>query len=69
MKLVNAALPRKLARWQKKLLKKSRKLKKMGTKKRHRLRLMNKRLCYSIEFFDELFANFNQVEWFSFAFE
>jgi CHAD domain-containing protein len=46
-----------LARWQDKLLKKSRKLPKMGTEKRHRLRLMNKKLCYSIEFFADLFPN------------
>jgi CHAD domain-containing protein len=44
----------KLARWQQKLLKKSRKLPKMDPKKRHRLRLLNKKLCYSIEFFEDL---------------
>lgn len=48
---------RKLTRWQERLLKKSRKLVKMGTKKRHRLRLMNKKLCYSIEFLDDLSAD------------
>jgi CHAD domain-containing protein len=29
----------------------------MSEKKRHRLRLMNKKLCYSIEFFADLFPN------------
>jgi CHAD domain-containing protein len=42
---------RKLARWRVKLLKKSRRLADMDTKQRHRLRLANKRLRYSIEFF------------------
>jgi CHAD domain-containing protein len=45
---------RKLSRWEEKILKKRRKLLKMGTKKRHRLRLMNKKLCYSIEAFEDL---------------
>jgi CHAD domain-containing protein len=44
----------KLAQWTKKLLKKSQKIRDMGTKKRHRLRLMNKKLHYSIEFFGGL---------------
>jgi CHAD domain-containing protein len=39
----------KLAQWQKKLVKKSRELEEFGTKKRHRLRLKNKRLSYAIE--------------------
>jgi CHAD domain-containing protein len=47
----------KLTRWQEKLLKKSRKLRVMSTKKRHRLRLMNKKLYYSTEFFADLFGN------------
>jgi CHAD domain-containing protein len=47
----------KLMRWQEKLLKKSRKLGNMRVKKRHRLRLMNKKLCYSTEFCEELFQN------------
>jgi CHAD domain-containing protein len=29
----------------------------MSAKKRHRLRLMSKKLCYSIEFFPHLFSN------------
>jgi CHAD domain-containing protein len=41
-------------RWQEKLLKKSRRLLEMGPKKRHRLRLMNKKLNYSIGFFEDL---------------
>jgi CHAD domain-containing protein len=48
---------RKLMRWQEKLLKKSRKLRDMGTKRRHRLRLANKKLFYSTEFFGELFSD------------
>jgi CHAD domain-containing protein len=47
----------KLARWQQKLLKKSRKLQKMGPEKRHRLRLLNKKLTYSIDFFVDLFSD------------
>jgi len=45
----------KLARWQRKLLKKSRKLARMCGKRRHRLRLKTKRLNYSVEFFEGLF--------------
>ena len=40
---------RKLMRWRKKLIKRSRKLREIGTRKRHRLRLLNKRLSYAIE--------------------
>jgi CHAD domain-containing protein len=47
----------KLARWQKKLLKKSHKLLEMGSTKRHRLRLLNKKLNYSIGFFEDLFPD------------
>jgi CHAD domain-containing protein len=49
--------PRRLERWQEKLLKKSRKLQVMSAKKRHRLRLMNKKLCYSIEFLTDLYSD------------
>lgn len=45
----------KLAQWKHKLVKKSRKLMEMGTRRRHRLRLRNKKLSYSVEFFKELF--------------
>ncbi len=48
---------RKLTRWEEKILKKRRKLLKMGAKKRHRLRLINKKLCYSIEAFEDLFPD------------
>jgi CHAD domain-containing protein len=41
---------RKLARWHKKLVKKSRGLQGMGKRKRHRLRIASKRLRYAIEF-------------------
>src|ERR1700687_1021931 len=47
----------KLARWQEKLLKKSGKLLKMDAEKRHRLRLLNKKLSYSIEGFEDLFSD------------
>ena len=47
----------KLARWQQKLQKKSRKLLKLDAEKRHRLRLLNKKLTYSIEFFEDLFPD------------
>ena len=45
--------------WEKTLLKRSRKLRKMGTKKRHRLRLLNKKLTYSIDSFEDLFEDRN----------
>ena len=47
----------KLEQWEKRLLKRSRELRKMGTKKRHRLRLLNKKLTYSIDSFEDLFGN------------
>jgi CHAD domain-containing protein len=47
----------KLKRWQEKLLNKSRKLPKMDAEKRHRLRLLNKRLSYSIASFKDLFPD------------
>lgn len=46
----------KLLDWEKTLLQRSRKLRKMGTKKRHRLRLLNKKLTYSIDSFEDLFG-------------
>jgi CHAD domain-containing protein len=48
---------RQLRRWQQKLLKKSRKLADMGAEKRHRLRLLNKKLSYSIELLEDLFRD------------
>jgi CHAD domain-containing protein len=50
---------RKLTQWHKKLLKKARGLAAMDAKTRHRLRLANKRLRYSIEFFAGLLASEN----------
>jgi CHAD domain-containing protein len=47
----------KLEQWEKRLLKRSRELRKMGTKQRHRLRLLNKKLTYSIDSFEDLFGN------------
>ena len=44
----------KLKEWRKKLLKKSRKLEEFGTRKRHRVRLANKRLSYAIEIAEQL---------------
>src|SRR5215471_12059568 len=49
----------KLAAWEQKLLKQSRKLRKMGTQKRHRLRLLNKKLTYTIDSFEDLFPDKN----------
>jgi CHAD domain-containing protein len=53
---VGAYSATKLEEWEGKLLKKSRKLRKMGTKKRHRLRLFNKKLTYSINALEDLFT-------------
>ena len=47
----------KLEEWEGELLKKSRKLRKMGTRKRHRLRLFNKKLTYSINALEDLFTD------------
>jgi CHAD domain-containing protein len=47
----------KLVTWEQKLLKRSRKLRKMGAEKRHRLRLLNKKLTYSIDSFEDLFTD------------
>jgi CHAD domain-containing protein len=47
----------KFVAWEQKLLKRSRKLRKMGAEKRHRLRLLNKKLTYSIDSFEDLFAD------------
>jgi CHAD domain-containing protein len=47
----------KLGEWEEKLLEKSRKLRDMGPRKRHRLRLLNKKLNYSIEAVSELFGD------------
>jgi CHAD domain-containing protein len=44
----------KLKEWRKKLLKRSRKLKEFGARKRHRVRLANKRLSYAIETAEKL---------------
>jgi len=44
----------KLKEWRKKLLKKSRALRELGAKKRHRVRLANKRLSYAIEAAEKL---------------
>ena len=45
---------RQLEQWRKKLLKKSRKLRELGARKRHRVRLTNKRLSYAIEAAEQL---------------
>lgn len=46
-----------LAQWEKRLLKRSRKLHKIGVEKRHRLRILTKRLNYAIESCQDLFAD------------
>jgi CHAD domain-containing protein len=48
---------RKLAQWEKKLLRKCRKLRDMKARKRHRLRIFTKRLTCSIESFADLFED------------
>ena len=45
-----------LAQWRKKLLKKSRSLEELSVEKRHRVRLLNKRLTYSVESLEDLFS-------------
>ena len=47
----------KLSRWEKRLLKKSRKLYELDAEKRHRLRLLNKKLNYAIGSCQDLFAD------------
>ncbi|APO51637.1 CHAD domain-containing protein [Bradyrhizobium diazoefficiens] len=44
-----------LTEWEETLLRKARKLRKLDVEKRHRLRLLNKRLTYSIESLTDLF--------------
>jgi CHAD domain-containing protein len=48
--------PVRLAEWEKTLLRKARKLGKLDVEKRHKLRLLNKRLTYSIDSLDDLFT-------------
>lgn len=45
-----------LTAWETKLLKTARKLRKLDVEKRHKLRLLNKRMTYSIESLQDLFA-------------
>jgi CHAD domain-containing protein len=47
----------KLVEWEDKLLRKCRKLREMNPRKRHRLRLLNKKLTYSIDSLAELFPD------------
>ncbi|MFK4658950.1 CHAD domain-containing protein [Bradyrhizobium japonicum] len=46
-----------LTEWETTLLRKARKLRKLDVGKRHKLRLLNKRLTYSIESLEDLFAD------------
>ena len=46
-----------LTEWKDRLIRKSRKLRKMGARKRHRLRLLNKKLNYAIESVEDLFGD------------
>lgn len=48
-----------LTEWEETLLRKARKLRKLDVEKRHRLRLLNKRLTYSIESLTDLFDDDN----------
>ena len=54
--LANHAAHR-LAEWKKMLLKRCRRLDELGVKKRHRVRLLNKRLTYAIESLGDLFVD------------
>jgi CHAD domain-containing protein len=47
----------KLVQWEEKLLKKCGKLRRMDARKRHRLRLLNKKLTYSIDSLADLFSD------------
>jgi len=47
----------KLSRWEKRLLRKSRRLYRLDVEERHRLRLLNKKLNYAIESCQDLFAD------------
>jgi len=46
-----------LTDWERTLLKKARKLRKLDVEKRHKLRILNKRLTYSVESLEDLFAD------------
>ena len=46
-----------LAGWERALLKKAKKLRKLDVEKRHKLRILNKRLTYSIESLEDLFTD------------
>lgn len=46
-----------LAEWENVLLRKARKLRKLDVEKRHKLRILNKRMTYSIESLQDLFAD------------
>lgn len=46
-----------LAEWETKLLKKAKRLRKLDVEKRHKLRLLNKRMTYSVESLEDLFAD------------
>jgi CHAD domain-containing protein len=54
---------RRLARWHKKLVRRSRGLQGMGKHKRHRLRLASKRLRYAIEFSEGTLAKDDFSQW------
>jgi CHAD domain-containing protein len=46
-----------LTDWERTLLRKARKLRKLDVEKRHKLRILNKRMTYSIESLEDLFAD------------
>ncbi|MGY8633245.1 CHAD domain-containing protein [Bradyrhizobium sp. 14AA] len=47
----------KLMEWEATLLRKARKLRKLDVEKRHKVRLLNKRMTYSVESLEDLFAD------------
>jgi CHAD domain-containing protein len=51
-----------LAEWEKKLLKRSKKLADLSVKKRHRVRILNKQLTYSVESLQDLFVDNSLAE-------
>jgi len=46
-----------LTQWERTLLRKAKRLRKLDVEKRHKLRILNKRLTYSIESLEDLFAD------------
>ncbi|WP_439409297.1 CHAD domain-containing protein [Bradyrhizobium sp. DASA03076] len=51
-----------LTEWERTLLRKAKRLHKLDVEKRHKLRILNKRLTYSIESLEDLFAGTSQTK-------